>query len=167
MIGIFDWPIQLNKSSFDPSKNMYVAISSFGLLILANKSIGQRIWDIVRSYCEHVFESIGNLMGTHREQQKSNTLPHSPKIRNYGCNHPIVIVIVLSITRGVSHCGLAIYIKKYFKVKEEELWKLKYFTVQKYNLKKNALKILQDIITLITNLKFQHKLKYHLSKILI
>jgi hypothetical protein len=35
----------------------------------------------------------------------------------------------------VSHCGLAIYIKKYFKAKEE-LWKLKYFTMQKYNLQK-------------------------------
>jgi hypothetical protein len=33
-------------------------------------------------------------------------------------------------TRGVSHCGLAIYIKKYLKAKEE-LWKLKYFTMQK------------------------------------
>jgi len=38
-------------------------------------------------------------------------------------------------TRGVSHCGLAIYIKKYLKAKEE-LWKLKYFTMQKYNLQK-------------------------------
>jgi hypothetical protein len=28
-------------------------------------------------------------------------------------------------TRGASHCGLAIYIKKYLKAKEE-LWKLKY-----------------------------------------
>jgi hypothetical protein len=33
-------------------------------------------------------------------------------------------------TRGVSHCGLAIYIKNYLKAKEE-LWKLKYFTMQK------------------------------------
>jgi len=32
-------------------------------------------------------------------------------------------------TRGVSHCDLAIYIKKYLKA-EEELWKLKYFTMQ-------------------------------------
>jgi hypothetical protein len=31
---------------------------------------------------------------------------------------------------GVSHCGVAIYIKKYLKAKEE-LWKLKYFTMQK------------------------------------
>jgi hypothetical protein len=38
-------------------------------------------------------------------------------------------------TRGVSHCDLAIYIKKYLKAKEE-LWKLKYFTMQKYNLQK-------------------------------
>jgi len=36
-------------------------------------------------------------------------------------------------TRGVSHCGLAIYIKKYLNAKEE-LWKLKYFTMQKSNL---------------------------------
>jgi hypothetical protein len=38
-------------------------------------------------------------------------------------------------TRGVSHCGLVIYIKMYLKAKEE-LWKLKYFTMQKYNLQK-------------------------------
>jgi hypothetical protein len=53
-------------------------------------------------------------------------------------------------TRGVSHCGLAIYIVKYVKAKEE-LLKLKYFTIQKYNLQKNPLKetkILQDIIPL-------------------
>jgi len=31
-----------------------------------------------------------------------------------------------------SHCGLAIYIKKYLKAKED-LWKLKYFTMQKKN----------------------------------
>jgi hypothetical protein len=73
--------------------------------------------------------------------------------------------------KDVSHCTLAIYIKKYLNAKEE-LWKLKYFILQKYNLQKNPLKetkILQDIIiTLITNLKFQHnKPKYHLSKILL
>jgi len=71
----------------------------------------------------------------------------------------------------LSHCGLAIYITKYLKAKEE-LWKLKYyFTVQKYHLQKNPLKetkILQDVInSIITNPKFQHKPKYHLSKTLI
>jgi hypothetical protein len=53
-------------------------------------------------------------------------------------------------TRGVSHCGLAIHLKDYLKAKKE-LRKLKYFTMQKYNLQKNPLKktkILQDIITL-------------------
>jgi hypothetical protein len=37
-----------------------------------------------------------------------------------------------------AHYGLAIYIKKYYlKAKEEELRKLKYFTIQKYiNLQK-------------------------------
>jgi hypothetical protein len=51
-------------------------------------------------------------------------------------------------TRGVSQCGLATYVKTNLKAKEE-LWKLKYFSMQKYNLQKNHLKetkILQDII---------------------
>jgi hypothetical protein len=51
----------------------------------------------------------------------------------------------------VSHRVLAIYIQKYLKAKGE-LWKLKYFTMQKYNLQKSnpqkEAKILQDIITL-------------------
>jgi hypothetical protein len=34
-----------------------------------------------------------------------------------------------------SDCGLAIYLKKYLK-EQEELWKLKYFTMQKYTLQK-------------------------------
>jgi hypothetical protein len=36
----------------------------------------------------------------------------------------------LFLTRGVSHCSLAIDIKKYLKAKEE-LWKLKYFSIAK------------------------------------
>jgi hypothetical protein len=53
-------------------------------------------------------------------------------------------------TRGVSHYGLAIYMKKCINAKEE-LRKLKYFSMQKYNLQKYPLqetKILQNIITL-------------------
>jgi hypothetical protein len=53
-------------------------------------------------------------------------------------------------TRGMSQHGLAIFMKTYLKAKEE-LWKLKYFTMQRYNLQKILLKetkILQDIITL-------------------
>jgi hypothetical protein len=35
-------------------------------------------------------------------------------------------------TRGVSQCwSWGIYIKKYLKAKEEELWKLKYFIIAK------------------------------------
>jgi hypothetical protein len=52
----------------------------------------------------------------------------------------------------VPHCGLAIYIKRYLKAKEE-LRKLKYFTMQKYIYSsKNPLKetkIFQDILTLV------------------
>jgi hypothetical protein len=53
----------------------------------------------------------------------------------------------------VSHFGLAIYIKKYLKAKEE-LWKFNYFTMQKYNVQKKKkktlieTKMLQDILTL-------------------
>jgi hypothetical protein len=56
--------------------------------------------------------------------------------------------------KGCSHTvALPFTLKRYLKAKEEELWKLKYFTMQKYNLQKNPLQkkpklILQDIITL-------------------
>jgi hypothetical protein len=63
------------------------------------------------------------------------------------------------LTRGVSHCGLANYIEKFLKA-NEEVWKLKYSTMQNYNLQK----IFYNLQTqnpsryhnLITNLKFQH-----------
>jgi len=72
-------------------------------------------------------------------------------------------------TRGVSHRSLAIYIKKYLKAKEE-LWEFEYFTMQNYNLKKKSSERNQNpsrYYNSITNLKFQHKPEYHLSKILI
>jgi len=72
-------------------------------------------------------------------------------------------------TRGVSHCSLGIYIKKYLKAKEE-LWKLKYLTMKKYNLQKNPLKetkTLQHFITLELISSFNTNRKYHLSKLLI
>jgi hypothetical protein len=50
--------------------------------------------------------------------------------------------------RGESHCGLAIYNKKYLKANEDS-WKLKYFSMQKYIIFKKSSKrnqILQDII---------------------
>jgi hypothetical protein len=54
--------------------------------------------------------------------------------------HPFVwLNLKLFITRGVSHYGLAIYNKKYLKAKEE-LYKLKYFTMQKYNVQNILLK---------------------------
>ncbi len=63
----------------------------------------------------------------------------------------------LSVTRGVSHCGLAIYVKTYFKAKEE-LWKLKYFNMQKYIIFKKSSKRNQNpsrYYNSKTNLKFQ------------
>jgi hypothetical protein len=52
----------------------------------------------------------------------------------------------------VSHCGLAIYIRKYLHANEEELWKLSNISpCRNIIFKKTPLKetkILQDIITL-------------------
>jgi hypothetical protein len=56
-----------------------------------------------------------------------------------------------------------------FKAKEE-LWKFKYLTMQKYNLQKNSSKRNQNLsrdYNSTTNLKFQNKPKYHLSKVLV
>jgi hypothetical protein len=66
-----------------------------------------------------------------------------------------------SISKGVSHCGVAIYIKKYLKA-QEELWKLKYFNMAKYNLLKKSSKRNHNpsrYYKSMPNLKFQHKPK--------
>jgi len=73
-------------------------------------------------------------------------------------------------TRGVSHYGLAISVKKYLNKPNEELWKFKYFTMEKYNRLKKSSKRNQNpsrYRNSITNLKFQRKPKYHVSKILL
>jgi hypothetical protein len=71
-------------------------------------------------------------------------------------------------TRGVSQCGLAIYINKYLKAKEE-LWKLNISPCKNIIFKKSSKRNQNPprYYNSITNLKFQHKPKYHLSKILI
>jgi hypothetical protein len=54
------------------------------------------------------------------------------------------------VTLGPTAQVTLVYIKRYLKAKEE-LWKFKYFTMQKYNGQKNPLeeaKILQDIVSL-------------------
>jgi len=96
------------------------------------------------------------------------------KLELVGASKPMVnLKFHLDQTRGVSHCGLAISIKKYLKAKEE-LWKLKYYLFHHAKIypifKKKSSKRNQKIsryYNSITNLKFQHKPKYHLSKILI
>jgi hypothetical protein len=74
----------------------------------------------------------------------------------------------------VSHCGLAIYIEKYLKAKEEELWKhsniispCKNIKSSKKSSEKKPKSFKKYYNSIITNLKFQHKPKCHLSKILI
>jgi hypothetical protein len=68
----------------------------------------------------------------------------------------------------VSHSGLAIYIEKYPQAKEE-LWKLKYLAMQNIIFKKSSKrnKNPSRYHKSITNFKFQHKPKYHVSKFLI
>jgi hypothetical protein len=71
------------------------------------------------------------------------------------------------VTRGVSHRGLAIYIKNYLKAKEDEnsnISPCKNIIVKKSSKRnQNPSRYYNSI----TNLKFQHKPEYHLSKILI
>jgi hypothetical protein len=79
-----------------------------------------------------------------------------------------VSALVTFATRDVCYIVtlLAIYIKKYLKPKEE-LQKLKHFTMQKIIIFKKASKRNQNPsrhYNSITNLKFQHNPKYHLSK---
>jgi hypothetical protein len=69
----------------------------------------------------------------------------------------------------VSHCGLALYIKKNLKSKEE-LWKHSNISPCKNIIFQKPSKRNQNpskYHNSITNLKFQHRPKYHLSKILI
>jgi hypothetical protein len=72
--------------------------------------------------------------------------------------------------QGVCHTVALPFTLKNILRQKEELWKLKYFTMQKYNLQKKSSQRNQDPSTYYnsrTNLKFQHKPKYHLSKLLI
>jgi hypothetical protein len=111
-MGTIHWSIaKINNQTLDnPKINMlYPLRASYR----GHKSgtYGKRIWDKLKSYWVHV-----DMLGTNWEQIGNNKIP-TP----------------LKETRGVSHCGLAMYTKKYLKAKEE-LWKYKYFTMQQYNL---------------------------------
>jgi hypothetical protein len=70
---------------------------------------------------------------------------------------------VVPYKQGVRHTMALPFTFKSITRQKKELWKLKYFTMQKYNplkKKQNSSRYYNSI----TNLKFQHKLKYHLSK---
>jgi hypothetical protein len=54
------------------------------------------------------------------ERRHQNTPPHPP-IEHCPTYHLVPFVKILGVTMGVTHCGLAIYIKKYRKKKEESL----------------------------------------------
>jgi len=57
------------------------------------------------------------------------------RVRLWAAESMNALWIIKPQTKGVWHCGIAIYNKRYLKAKEE--WrKLKYFTMQKYNLQK-------------------------------
>jgi hypothetical protein len=71
-------------------------------------------------------------------------------------------------TRGVSHCGLAVYIKKYLKAKK--VYENSNISPCKNIIFKKSSKRNQNpsrYYNSISNLKFKHKPKHHLSKILI
>ncbi len=105
--------------------------------------------------------------------KRKNPNQYLKKNRIFMNQRQTLLLAKSNITRAVSHHGLAIYIKKYLKANLEELWKTQIFHhAKKYQSSKKSSKRNQNppryIITLIiTNLKFQQKQKYHVSKILI
>ncbi len=78
---------------------------------------------------------------------------------------------ITNLKQGVCQTmALPFTVQSIFRPKKEELWKLKYFTMQKYNLQKSSKRNQNPsryYYNSRTNLKFQHKPNYHLSKILI
>jgi hypothetical protein len=72
----------------------------------------------------------------------------------------------ISLTRGVSHCGLAIYIEKYHHKAKEECYGSSNISPCKNIIFRNSSKKSQSPSRYYnsgTNLKFQHKPKYHPS----
>jgi hypothetical protein len=54
VMGNFDWPIKIKKSSFGQSQNRYGAISSFVYLYrLQEYNTRQGIWDKMNNYCNY------------------------------------------------------------------------------------------------------------------
>jgi hypothetical protein len=74
-----------------------------------------------------VWISISTKHYLHSVTYSINTIPcaTTPNATNQLINHPKI-----NNKGGMSHCDLAIYIKKYLKAKEE-LWKFKYFTMER------------------------------------
>jgi hypothetical protein len=70
-------------------------------------------------------------------------------------------------TRGVSHCGFAIYIKKYLKAKNKNYENSNISTCNNIIFLKETKILSRYYYNSITNLKFQQEPKYHLSKMLI
>jgi hypothetical protein len=69
--------------------------------------LGTSVGNTLGTYWELNGNSIGNLKGTCWEQRKNEKNPPQFPPPN------------LKETRAMSHCGLAFYIKKYLKAKEE------------------------------------------------
>jgi hypothetical protein len=71
-----------------------------------------------------------------------NSRAHSNPMNTANPQHKLAHCLIMECPkvlkqRGVSHYGLAIYFKEYLEAKEE-LWKPKYFTMQKYIFKKSS-----------------------------
>ncbi len=93
-------------------------------------------------------DSRRHLRYTRCKNGKSSTTPPCKPSATYVYNMWMLEVNLhlLNITRGVCVCGLAIYIKKYLKAKEEEflMETQLHFTMQKHNLQKKSSKTNQN-----------------------
>ncbi len=92
--------------------------------------------------------------------------------KKFVCDVAKVMIIQWKLkTRGVWHCGLAIYIKKSILRQKKNYGNSNISPCKNISIFKKSSKTNQNpsryYNSIITNLKFQHKPKYHLLKILI
>ncbi len=121
------------------------------------------------SWCNTWTISKTSKLVTGQQRQRSTLLFQKPK-----CPNATIIMFQIHLsktrpTRCVSHCGLAVYIKKYLKAKRRIMETQIFHHAKIYLSFKKSSKRNQNpsrYYNSITNLKFQHKPKYHLSKIL-
>jgi hypothetical protein len=126
---------------------------------ISGDSIGEVLYSKVRNIFEALCVFEGPAFINPRWAQKALEEP-----QNYSL--PYIWTTTPKVTRGVSHCCLAIYIKKYLIAKKKNYGNSNISPCKNILFQKSSKRNQNPsrYYNSITNLKFQHKPKYHLSK---